>query len=76
MGANIAKRPSIRVTFYRLVVLKEKSGFLGHATNNVAEYKAIINALEDAKTMTKGVEVYFSVGFQLILVIFRKRELN
>lgn len=29
-------------------VIYEYSGFIGHATNNVAEYKALIKALEEA----------------------------
>jgi len=39
-------------------VIKRRSGYMGIATNNVAEYMAIIKALSEAKKYTKMVEVY------------------
>ncbi len=55
-------------------VLGEVSEFIGDATNNVAEYTAVIKALEYMKTIfddTKAVQVSFNLDSQLV-----ERQLN
>ena len=40
-------------------IVNRKAGFLGQATNNMVEYEAVINALEEATKWTTGqVEIY------------------
>ncbi len=40
-------------------IIKQNSEFIGHATNNTAEYHAIINALKDAEKYTRwGIKIF------------------
>lgn len=38
----------------------EKSEFIGNSTNNIAEYKAILNALKEAKNIRSGAVTVYS----------------
>lgn len=66
IGVNIADTEG--------VVLGTVSEYIGTATNNVAEYTAIIRALEHTKTLvpdTKGVQVTIKLDSQLV-----ERQMN
>ena len=47
-------------------VLAEVSEFIGHATNNQAEYKAVVSALEKAKELG-GTELSFFLDSELVV---------
>lgn len=48
-------------------ILKEGKGYIGIATNNVAEYTAIIKALSWLKNSCKGAALRFSLDSQLVV---------
>jgi len=57
-------------------IIHQESGYLGTATNNTAEYKAIINALKAAEKFHKGHIQIFSDSNLIIQQINRKWKIN
>ncbi len=50
-------------------IIHEGFGFIGTATNNTAEYKAIINALKAAKNLHRGhIQVFSDSNLALSLI--------
>ena len=61
---------------HNTVIIHEESGFIGTATNNTAEYKAIINALKVAEKFHRGHIQIFSDSNLAIQQINKKWKIN
>ncbi|MFX1355917.1 MAG: ribonuclease HI family protein [Promethearchaeota archaeon] len=57
-------------------VIQKGVDYIGHATNNIAEYKAIINALKVAQQVSRGYIQLFSDSKLAIQQINRKWKIN
>jgi ribonuclease HI len=57
-------------------VIHQSSGYIGTATNNTAEYKAIINALKAAEKFHRGHIQVFSDSNLVVQQINRKWKIN
>ncbi|MFW9820681.1 MAG: ribonuclease HI family protein [Candidatus Thorarchaeota archaeon] len=57
-------------------IIHQEFGFIGNATNNTAEYKAIINALKVAEKFHRGHLQVFSDSNLVVQQINRKWKIN
>jgi len=57
-------------------IIHQKSAYIGHTTNNLAEYKTIVNALKEAKQFSRWHLKIFSDSELVVRQIIRSIELQ